>query len=112
MPVNKEETVMSEAKHTACGGALQRALRKKGAVMNINKVIARAKRTGRIANGLVLCDNCDNPADRELSQRLGWTACAPCAWGEADSLDPAKFIAVASLAPSAAADARAKKGTK
>jgi hypothetical protein len=62
--------------------------------MTIAKIIERAKRTGRVGDGLVLCENCDNPADGELSQALSWTACAPCVWGEADSLDPANFIVI------------------
>jgi hypothetical protein len=62
--------------------------------MTIEKIIARAKREGRIKDGLVLCDVCDNPADGELSVALRWTACAPCVWGESDSLDPEKFIMV------------------
>jgi len=62
--------------------------------MTIKKIIERARRQKRIRAGLVLCDNCDNPASKELSQALHWTACAPCVWGEADSLDPSDFIAV------------------
>ena len=39
----------------------------------IEKIIKRAKRNGRIRSGLVLCDNCDNPASRSLSLAVGWT---------------------------------------
>jgi len=57
-------------------------------------IIRRAGRQGRVRDGLVLCDNCDNPASRDLSTELSWTACAPCVFGEADSLDEADFIHV------------------
>ncbi len=60
----------------------------------ISKIIATAKRKGRVAGGLVLCDNCDTPASRSLSQDLHWTACAPCVWGESDSFDATDLIAV------------------
>jgi hypothetical protein len=62
--------------------------------MTIEKIIERAVRMGRVQGGLVLCDNCDNPADGPLSRAVGWTGCAPCVWGEADSIDPANFVAV------------------
>ncbi len=62
--------------------------------MNLGKIIARAKRMGRVRDGLVLCDNCDNPASRKYSQALSWTGCGPCVTGEAAELDPADFIAV------------------
>lgn len=64
--------------------------------MTIKKIIKRARRMKNIRDGLVLCDNCDNPASRGLSTSLSWTACAPCVWGEADSLDSSDFIAVVS----------------
>jgi hypothetical protein len=54
----------------------------------------RARKNGRIRDGLLLCDNCDTPASLSLSRALHWTACGPCATGEADSLDPADFIHV------------------
>lgn len=50
-------------------------------------VINRAVKMCRIQNGLVLCDNCDTPASREMSLALSWTACGPCATGESDSFD-------------------------
>lgn len=59
-------------------------------------IIRRARRLGRTAGGFVLCDNCDNPASASLSAKLGWTACAPCVWGEADSLDASDLIPVGS----------------
>ncbi|MDP9112438.1 MAG: hypothetical protein M3O20_02015 [Acidobacteriota bacterium] len=63
--------------------------------MNADQIIARAKRMGRInKEGLVLCDNCDTPADLEASMACGWAGCAPCIYGEADSLDEANFIHV------------------
>jgi hypothetical protein len=46
-------------------------------MMTIEKILARARRMGRIADGLVLCDNCDTPATRnEQFQRAGaeWKA--------------------------------------
>jgi len=65
--------------------------------MTLEKIIKRARSQGRVKDGLVLCDICDNPASRELSQKVGWTACAacaPCVWGEADSFDPKDLIPV------------------
>jgi hypothetical protein len=62
--------------------------------MTEGAIVARALRQGRIAGGLVLCDLCDNPASLQLSLVLGWTACAPCAWGEADSFDNEDVIPV------------------
>jgi hypothetical protein len=63
--------------------------------MSIQKIIERARRMKRIRDGLVLCDNCDNPADGKISPSIGWTACGPCAWGESDALEPDNFIYVA-----------------
>ena len=60
---------------------------RKGEKVTIKRIIERAKKAGRIKDGLVLCDNCDNPADRELSQKLSWTACAPFVFGEDDVFD-------------------------
>lgn len=62
--------------------------------MTIEKIIARAVRMGRIADGLVLCDNCNNPADKDLSKSLSWTCCGPCATGESDTLDLDNTISV------------------
>jgi hypothetical protein len=62
--------------------------------MNISKIIYLAKRKGRIKNGRVLCDNCDNPASKSLSQKMSWTGCAPCFTGEAASLDFEDVIAL------------------
>lgn len=61
---------------------------------SIARIIRVARREGRINDGLVLCDNCDTPASKSLSQDLYWTACAPCIWGEADSFDPNDLIPV------------------
>ncbi len=58
------------------------------------QIIARAKRDGRVKDGLVICENCVNPASMDLSISLHWTACAPCVWGEADSFDEGDLIAV------------------
>jgi hypothetical protein len=46
----------------------------------------------RIKSGLVLCENCDNPASRSLSKEVGWVGCAPCITGESDSFDPEDLI--------------------
>ncbi len=62
--------------------------------MTIKKIIEKASRTGRIKDGLVLCENCETPASRSLSLSLSWTCCAPCALGEADSFDPKDLISV------------------
>ncbi len=62
--------------------------------MTIMKIIARAKRMGHIRGGLVICDNCDTPASKKWSQAISWTACAPCALGEADSFDSSDLIHV------------------
>jgi len=58
----------------------------------IEEIIKKAKREGRVKSGLVLCDNCDTPASRSLSLAVGWTGCAPCIQGEADSFDPEDLI--------------------
>lgn len=60
----------------------------------LDRIISKAKREGRIRAGLVLCENCENPASKDLSLSLSWTACAPCVWGEADSFDAGDLIAV------------------
>lgn len=60
----------------------------------IAKIIARARRLGHVRDGLVLCDNCDTPASRELSLALSWTCCAPCATGEAGSFNAEDLIGV------------------
>jgi hypothetical protein len=60
--------------------------------VTLEKIIARARKLDRINGGLVLCGNCDNPASKSISLRLGWTCCAPCALGEADSFDSNDLI--------------------
>lgn len=62
--------------------------------VKLEKIIFKAKHSGRIANGLVLCDNCDTPASRSLSLAMSWVPCAPCCWGDADSFDAADLIQV------------------
>lgn len=61
-------------------------------IRSLKQVVSAAKKNRRIGNGLVLCDNCDNPASRTLSMALSWTACAPCVFGEADSFDAKDLI--------------------
>lgn len=46
----------------------------------------------RIKKGLVLCENCDNPADWDLSIDIGWVGCGPCMTGESDRFDPGNLI--------------------
>ena len=60
----------------------------------VEQIIKRARRMGRVENGLVLCDNCDTPASKSLSVDMSWTGCAPCMLGEADAFDEADLIAV------------------
>ena len=60
------------------------------------EIVAEARRSRRIRNGQVLCENCNNPADKDLSQKLGWTCCRPCVWGEADSIEDTTPIVVTS----------------
>ena len=62
--------------------------------MNLKKIIYLAKRKGRIKNGLVLCDNCDNPASKSMATTMSWVGCGPCYTGEADSLDFEDVIAL------------------
>ena len=62
--------------------------------MTIKAIIDRARRMNAIKDGLVTCDNCDTPASASISKHIGWTACAPCATGEADSFDSADLISV------------------
>jgi hypothetical protein len=38
--------------------------------MTIAKIIARARRLHAIKNGLVVCDNCDNPASKTFADFL------------------------------------------
>lgn len=56
------------------------------------RIIKRAKKTGRLQNGVVLCDNCDTPASRSASLAMSWVGCAACMFGEADAIDPKDFI--------------------
>ena len=46
----------------------------------------------RIKEGLVLCENCDDPADWDLSIEQGWVGCAPCMTGEWQSFNPENLI--------------------
>jgi len=63
--------------------------------LKMAKIVKRAKRNERVsADGLVLCENCDTPASQKYSLALSWICCAPCATGEADSLNPADFIPI------------------
>ncbi len=50
-----------------------------------------ARKKLRIADGFVLCDNCDTPAD-EASFAVGWFGCGGCIFGSASEIDPAEFI--------------------
>ena len=59
----------------------------------VEKLIAKARKLGRIRDGLVLCENCDTPADN-VSLKLGWLGCGACVYGSAAEIDPAEFIAV------------------
>lgn len=61
---------------------------------SLSQIIHTAKKNHRIADGLVLCDLCDNPASLSLSLAMSWTGCAPCMFGEADSFDSSDLIAV------------------
>lgn len=63
----------------------------------LKEVIERAVRIGHVKNGLVTCDNCDNPADRDLAESMSWVPCGPCCFGEANSLDPERFLSVKEL---------------
>lgn len=63
----------------------------------VERIIRRARNMGRIRDGLVICDNCDTPASRELSLALSWTCCAPCALGEADAFDDSDLISVEAI---------------
>jgi hypothetical protein len=62
--------------------------------MMLARVVERAKRTGRIKGGVVLCDNCDTPASKSLARKMSWVGCAPCILGESDSFDPKDLIHV------------------
>ena len=62
--------------------------------VKLAKLVSRARRMKRIRDGVVLCDNCGNPASLSLSLDLSWTCCAPCVWGEADSFDPEDVLRV------------------
>lgn len=62
--------------------------------MKLKKIIERAKRIHKVRDGLVLCDNCSTPASKSVSLALSWTACAPCAFGEARSFDAGDLIHV------------------
>lgn len=61
---------------------------------SLSEIIAAAKRKGNVRHGLVLCDLCDTPASRSLSQPLSWTGCAPCILGESDAFDAGDLISV------------------
>lgn len=61
---------------------------------SFKSILKNARRIGRIKDGLILCENCDTPASKSLSQTLDWTVCAPCVWGEADSFDASDLISV------------------
>ena len=63
--------------------------------MKIEKVIARARKIGRVdPQGLALCENCDTLASKSLSMQLSWLCCGPCATGESDSFDADDLIDV------------------
>ena len=60
----------------------------------INQIVDKALRTGRVRDGLVLCENCDNPASKSDSLELSWTGCAPCIYGDSDMFNPEDTIRV------------------
>jgi hypothetical protein len=60
----------------------------------IKSIIERARKAGRIKDGLVLCFNCDTPASKSLARTTGNVMCAPCTFGEADSFDAGDLIHV------------------
>ena len=62
--------------------------------MKLKRIIERAQRTGRVRDGMVLCENCDTPASKKYSTALSWNCCGGCATGEAAEIDPCDFIVV------------------
>lgn len=60
---------------------------------SLKKIIRWARKNGRIRDGLVLCENCDNPADN-VSLKMSWVGCGPCIFGKSDALEPDDFIVV------------------
>lgn len=58
------------------------------------RIINRARRLGRISKGLVLCDDCDTPADGPASVFLKRNVCPVCAFGTAEALDELEPVAV------------------
>ncbi len=40
----------------------------------------------RTRKGMVLCENCDNFASKQLYEAVGWHACAACCFGETAAL--------------------------
>jgi hypothetical protein len=53
----------------------------------IREILSWARRHGRIRDGIVLCENCDNPALKSVALKMSWVGCGPCYFGEADMLD-------------------------
>ena len=58
----------------------------------VERIVARARRMGRVKDNLVLCDVCDTPASKRYSMVIGWTGCGACATGEAAEVNPDDFI--------------------
>jgi hypothetical protein len=53
----------------------------------VEKIISWASRNGRIANGVVLCELCDNPALKSAALKMSWVGCGACYFGESDAID-------------------------
>ena len=66
--------------------------------MTIGEILVWARRHDRIREGLVLCENCDNPALKSASLKMSWVGCGACYFGETSAVDAADVIRVLTFA--------------
>lgn len=68
-------------------------------IMKIDKIIPWARRNDRIRDGIVLCENCDNPALKSAAIQMSWVGCGACYFGESDAIDYDDVITVQTTTP-------------
>jgi hypothetical protein len=65
--------------------------------MTIREIIRWAQNNDRIKGGVVLCENCDNPALKSAALKMSWVGCGACYFGETDAVDYEDVIRVRHL---------------
>jgi hypothetical protein len=73
--------------------------------VTIRQIITWARKHNRIRGGVVLCENCDNPALKSAAVVMPWVGCGACYFGEADAVDYSDVIYINNSASANSGDA-------